>query len=512
MTTLENNTIRVRLDVLSFDAPIDDVRGQLVQFWRCNDLRFQVGIFRGKTVIDVTNFAALHLAIRALVDGNPPSGGEDSLMLGSAINFDTTVTVETWSTGEKQHAEITFSAADNALEAGEYWLSFWATTQVGHTVTLASGVCKILENGGISSTPPEPKKNYYTATECDSKIDEELNAQLGNYYTAEECDEKFTPMEGGGGTEVDLTDYYTKAETYNKTEIDDTLENYYGKAEMDSALENYYTALECDSKIDEELNGQLGNYYTAEECDEKFTPMEGGSGGGGSGGGGLAPENKGELVIGNGSEAALLPAGQNQQLLVANPNATLGAEWHNYPWQLRGKVTVENPVAAVIFENIFDANLFWYYKLSYNFITTSVDGERLLMVLGYSNDNATVWETSVGEYSYNTSDFSGNVAKYSTYQFVDGFFGFGNDGATYRNNGGWMHGEMSLWNDGNTAHKVQACAQTSAYRIYNDTFIANGGIYNFVYKNVGANVIRSLKIYVANGTITSGNFTFYGIH
>jgi hypothetical protein len=474
MVILDSNTIRVRVDVLSFDAPIDDVRKQLVQFWRCNDLRFRVGIFQGDEIIDASNFAALHLSVRSLDDGNSPSGGAASLMLGLATTFDTTVTVETWATGTKQHAEITFSAADNALEAGEYWISFWATTGTGHTVTLGAGVCKILENGGISLTPPEPIGSYYTVEECDEKIEEELSSTLENYYTAEECDEKI-------------------------------------EEELGNTLENYYTAEECDEKIEEELGSALENYYTAEECDGKFTPI-GGGGGSGSGDSGIVPENKGELVIGNGSGAALLTAGQNQQLLVANPNATLGAEWSNYPWQLLQEITITNPIASVSFENAFSAESFWHYKLSYNFITTSNDGEHLLMVFGYDNDGTTIWETSTGEYSYNTSDFAGAVAKYATYQFVNGFFGFGNDSATYRNNGGWMHGEMDLWNDGNVTHKVQARACTNGYRISNDSFIAAGGIYNFIYKNAGAKVIRSLKIYVTNGTLTSGRFTLYGIH
>ncbi|MDR1591069.1 MAG: hypothetical protein LBR92_03695 [Puniceicoccales bacterium] len=471
MTTLDSNTIRVRIDVLSFDAPVDDVRKQLIQFWRCNDLRFRIGIFHGSELIDVSNFATLHLSVRPLDDGNPPSGGSASLMLGSTSTFDTTVTAETWATSVNQHAEIIFSAADNALEAGEYWISFWATTETEHTVTLGSGVCKVLENGGISLTPPEPKENY---------------------YTAEECDEKFAPIDSGsgdGGGNVDLSDYYTKTETYSQSEIDDTLEDYYTKTETDNALEDY---------------------YTAEECDEKFAPIDGGSGG--SSGDGLVPENKGEIVIGNGSGATLLAVGQNQQLLVANPNATLGAEWRNYPWQLLQEISITNSVAEIIFENAFNAELFWHYKLCYSFITTSVVAERILMVFGYDNEGTTTWATSASEYTYNTNEFSGNLVKYTTFQFVDGFFALGSDSITYRNNGGWMHGEMDFWNDGNIAHRVQARAYSNVYRIYNDVFIAGGGIYNFIYKNVGEKVIRSLKIYVANGTLTSGRFTLYGIH
>ncbi|MDR2200998.1 MAG: hypothetical protein LBN94_02740, partial [Puniceicoccales bacterium] len=83
---------------------------------------------------------------------------------------------------------------------------------------------------------------------------------------------------------------------------------------------------------------------------------------------------------------------------------------------------------------------------------------------------------------------------------------------TYRNNGGWMHGEMDVWNDCNTDHKVQAQSRTSAYRVYENMLVPNGGFCNFIYRNVAQRVIRSMKIYVADGTLTSGRFTFYGIH
>jgi hypothetical protein len=434
---------------------MDDVRRQLIQFWRCNNLKFQLGVFNGDSVVDVSNFGTLYLSVRALDGGDPPSGGEPSLMLGSTGIFDTTLTVEDWASGAKQHAEITFSAEENAIEAGEYWISFWAVMDGGHILTLSSGVCKILENGGISMTPPEPHSDYYTAEECDKK--------LGNYYT--------------------------------KTESDGILGDYYTAKECDEKLGNYYTKTESD--------GILGDYYTAKECDQKFEPI--------GGGGGPSPTNRGELVTGNGSEAVLLSCGTKGQLLIADPDANLGLGWGNYPWQLREEISIGDPISEVIFEHVFDASLFWHYKLSYNFITTSLTGERLLMVLGYEDGGATVWQTSATEYSYNTVDFSGSVAKYSTYQFVDGFFGFGNDSSSYRNNGGWMHGEMDVWNDGDVTHRVQASAQANSYRVSGNTFIPNGGIYNFIYKNAGAQVIRSLKIYVANGTLTSGRFTLYGI-
>ncbi|MDR1366836.1 MAG: hypothetical protein LBJ13_02940, partial [Puniceicoccales bacterium] len=391
----------------------------------------------------------------------------------------------------------TKSEVNNTL--GSYYTKTETNSTLGNYYTATECDGKIEEELGTQL------ENYYTATECDGKIEEELETQLENYYTATECDDKFALIGSGSGMGVDLSNYYTKSEVNN------TLGSYYTKTETNSTLGNYYTATECDDKIEEELDAQFENYYTATECDDKFALIGSGSGSNGGESGGLIPENKGELVLGNGSGAALLAAGQNQQLLVANPNAALGAEWCNYPWQLLQEIIIDSAVSAVIFENVFNASLFWHYKLSYSFITTSIASERLCMVFGYDNGDTTIWETSINEYTYNTSDFSGSVAKYSTYQFVDGFFGFGSDNAIYRNDGGWINGEMDLWNNGNINHKVQARAYTSSYRIWNDSFISNGGIYNFIYRNAGENVIRSLKIYVANGTLDSGKLTFYGI-
>jgi hypothetical protein len=47
----------------------------------------------------------------------------------------------------------------------------------------------------------ERLEDYYTATECDSNIEEELDTQFENYYTVEECDRKSVLIgwESGGG-------------------------------------------------------------------------------------------------------------------------------------------------------------------------------------------------------------------------------------------------------------------------------------------------------------------------
>lgn len=406
MITLKNNVVRVRLNALSYDAPEDVKREQFIQFWRCNDLEFQVGITQGEELVDVSNLQTLYVSVRALDAGNPPSGGAPVLMLASTNQFDTSVTKESWANGSSQHAIISFSAKENALEAGAYWISFWATTNDQHTITLSSGVCRILESGGISSTPPEPKDVY---------------------YTAETCDERFA-LKGSGG------------------------------------------------------------------------------------GGGMEPERKGELIVGNGDGASHLAIGDAQQVLVVDPNSDVGIRWGNYPWQFIKEVRVTEPAEELLLENVFDGERFWTYKLLFSHIHMTVQNAQMRMMCGVRSDGGgTVWVTDPQEYNYHTADFSGTLSRFATYPFVNGFFGFGNEASTYRNDGGYVNGMLTIWNDGNPEHNIQARADTNSYRAYSDTIVSNGGLYNFTYRNVGAQVVRSLRFFLEDGNFISGKFTLYGI-
>ena len=70
-----------------------------------------------------------------------------------------------------------------------------------------------------------------------------------------------------------LNNYYTKEETYNKTEIDQAIAN----VDISDELANYYTKSETYNKteIDQaianvDISGQLNNYYTKTESDNKF--------------------------------------------------------------------------------------------------------------------------------------------------------------------------------------------------------------------------------------------------
>ena len=89
---------------------------------------------------------------------------------------------------------------------------------------------------------------------------------------------------GGGGGSVDLSNYYTKAETnnlftpyYDSGEVDGLFTSYYTKVETNGLFTPYYTKVETDglftpyyTKV--ETDGLFTPYYTKVETDGFFTP------------------------------------------------------------------------------------------------------------------------------------------------------------------------------------------------------------------------------------------------
>ena len=88
---------------------------------------------------------------------------------------------------------------------------------------------------------------------------------------------------GGGGGSVDLSNYYTKAQTnglfspyYSSTETDNLLTSYYTQTETDNLLTSYYTQTETDNLLTShytktETDNLLTSYYTQTETDNLLT-------------------------------------------------------------------------------------------------------------------------------------------------------------------------------------------------------------------------------------------------
>ena len=88
---------------------------------------------------------------------------------------------------------------------------------------------------------------------------------------------------GGGGGSVDLSNYYTKAQTnalfspyYSSTETDNLLTSYYTQTETDNLLTSYYTQTETDNLLTShytktETDNLPTSYYTQTETDNLLT-------------------------------------------------------------------------------------------------------------------------------------------------------------------------------------------------------------------------------------------------
>lgn len=115
------------------------------------------------------------------------------------------------------------------------------------------------------------------------------NSNLTDYYTKSQIDELIAKIPGS--PDLNLDNYYTKDETYNKSEIDQKiseiehpsvdLSNYYTKSEVDNLipevdLSNYYTQDEVDSLLANidipDIN--LSDYYTRAEIDSEISELD----------------------------------------------------------------------------------------------------------------------------------------------------------------------------------------------------------------------------------------------
>ncbi len=174
MKTFDNAILRLQADILSFDNPIDIIHNDIPRYWRGNDLLIELGILSGDDVIDVSNFSSITLEVRELNnDSEAPSANVGALLSGQCVDLDTTVTLDEWKDGSKQHAQFLFSSTDSNLLPWTYWLSIWASTndESAKTLTIGAGIIRVLEDGGgVSSTPPEPVEKYYTASDIDEKF------------------------------------------------------------------------------------------------------------------------------------------------------------------------------------------------------------------------------------------------------------------------------------------------------------------------------------------------------
>jgi hypothetical protein len=187
MTQVTRQRLRLAVDTSRFDQVKDVTTAAAPVLWRGNDAAFEIALFRGTTLLDISNFASMTLEVKentlAGIVGFPLMS---STVLAAAFNNSLTTTV--WDAETSQHALFAFTgdetnlSLDSALEKTFYLvLSGVTTDSPSRRVMFGSTLLKIRECG-VEGTgePVVAQEKYYTAAECDSRF-ALLTPAGGNY-------------------------------------------------------------------------------------------------------------------------------------------------------------------------------------------------------------------------------------------------------------------------------------------------------------------------------------------
>ncbi|MDR2735755.1 MAG: hypothetical protein LBB20_02880 [Puniceicoccales bacterium] len=469
MTTIDKFILRLGIDTETFCLPVDVNRKEMVQFWKSNDMEFQLGLFANGTLVDVSNIDKICLAVKVLSsDGTTVDSGNQVLMYGETSSLDNSVTPESWANGTAQHAVIDFSENETSLAADDYWLSLWVITKPdAKTVTVCAGKIRVID-GGNSDTiiPPPPLESYYTAAECDAIF---MNRSK------------------------------------NLLDVDD-------EAAARSNLGLGSMAVQHSDAISI-TGGSISG----------ITPLSIGCGGTGaedkvSAFNNLSPiSSVGDMIVGGGENSStVLALGDENQVLMVDSTSETGLSWKNYPWKLLKTISLSSSTAAVIFTEVLNSSQFLHYKIVLNCCTKSPVYALLSIVFGNTVDNETSWITTASEYISSLSDLRGNEIRYEKYNGTVGYVPLGNSSTNFRSYDGFFNGDVSLWKAGKTSSYIQLLAEINYlwHVPSSDTYVneAGAGRYSSTFLNSGFVNVNSLKIEAISGNITGGNFSIYGIN
>lgn len=167
MALLTRQRLRIGIDTARFEQ-VKEVRTAAAPvLWRGNDVAFEVGLFRGTELLDISNFASMTLEIKAN-DVAGITGIPLASRTVSAGNLDGTLEAASWADESKQHALFAFSGAETAFDLGGelekvfYFALFGLTTDVPvRRVMFGYGLLKVKESGA-TGLPPVVAENSGT--------------------------------------------------------------------------------------------------------------------------------------------------------------------------------------------------------------------------------------------------------------------------------------------------------------------------------------------------------------
>ncbi len=172
---IDNQRIRLAIDTSQMGSINDVLTGNSPQFWNGVDLQFELGLFRGATLLDISNLSSITIDLKESDDVTGLPVMSATLSSGS---FNNALTLNAWNGGAAadSHALLTFTnSATNLFIADSpqtFWLVISALTgdSPAHKIVLGATPLTVVEGGeGVNPPASVATPLYYTAAQSDAR-------------------------------------------------------------------------------------------------------------------------------------------------------------------------------------------------------------------------------------------------------------------------------------------------------------------------------------------------------
>lgn len=141
-----------------------------VRLWQGRATRFEVGLFNGAAIADITDIVSLNLRVKAS-QSDTGASLMSATVLAASLNV---ITVPQWTAGTHEAAVFTFTNAEcNLAVAGvsqNYWLAVTALLTSGSIVPFGCGQLTVMrDNADAVGNPPENPDPALSLSDTDAR-------------------------------------------------------------------------------------------------------------------------------------------------------------------------------------------------------------------------------------------------------------------------------------------------------------------------------------------------------
>ena len=172
---IDNQRIRLAIDTSQMGSINDVLTGGSPKFWNGVDLQFELGIFRGAALVDISNFDSITVDLK---DADPRTGLPLMSKTLASGSFNAGLTLDAWNGGASAdcHALLAFTNSETNLDLSDDQVTFWLVVSAltndtpAHKIVLGATPITVIE-GGEGVTPPSYVATpvYYTAAQADAR-------------------------------------------------------------------------------------------------------------------------------------------------------------------------------------------------------------------------------------------------------------------------------------------------------------------------------------------------------